>query len=110
MGDFGPAYMPAGRPTSRLYRCDDCSITLPFNAVSDDAHCPSCGGSLRTVGMDGSAASGGGGSGGGGGGQSYIVFVQFQGHVEDECVAKALAELRECAGRVRVLGSYVPAA
>ena len=57
MGDFGPAYMSSSRPTaaSQLYRCDDCSITLPSGAASDDAHCPSCGGTLRSLGVGGTA-------------------------------------------------------
>ena len=38
----------------------------------------------------------------------YAFLVQFQGHVAEEHVASALKELRECAGHVRVLGSFVP--
>ena len=55
MGDFGPAYMSSSRPTAQLYRCDDCSVTMPAAAASDDALCPSCGGTLRSLGV-GSAA------------------------------------------------------
>ena len=55
MGDFGPAYMSSSRPTAQLYRCDDCSVTMPAAAASDDALCPSCGGTLRSLGVGGAA-------------------------------------------------------
>ena len=57
MGDFGPAYMSSSRPTAQLYRCDDCSVTIPAGAASDDAHCPSCGGTLRSLGVGGAYAT-----------------------------------------------------
>ncbi|MCA3043015.1 MAG: prephenate dehydratase, partial [Rhodocyclaceae bacterium] len=39
----------------------------------------------------------------------YLFFVDIEGHVENQNVADALAELRKIAGYVKVLGSY-PAA
>lgn len=39
----------------------------------------------------------------------YVFFVDIEGHQRDEAVAKALAELAERAGFVKILGSY-PAA
>ena len=57
MGDFGPAYMSSSRPTAQLYRCDDCSVTIPAGAASDDALCPSCGGTLRSLGVGGAYAT-----------------------------------------------------
>lgn len=37
---------------------------------------------------------------------SYAFFIDFDGHVDDENVAKALAEVRQVAYEVKVLGSY----
>jgi chorismate mutase/prephenate dehydratase len=39
----------------------------------------------------------------------YLFFVDIEGHVDNQNVADALAELRKIAGYVKVLGSY-PAA
>jgi chorismate mutase / prephenate dehydratase len=36
----------------------------------------------------------------------YAFFIDFEGHVEDEAVRAALAEIAEFASEVRVLGSY----
>ena len=36
----------------------------------------------------------------------YFFFVDFDGHVQDARVAKALAELRSACAFVKVLGSY----
>ena len=36
----------------------------------------------------------------------YIFFCDFEGHIEDPNVAKAIEELRECCDFVKVLGSY----
>ena len=47
MGDFGPSYQQHSRPAAlQLYRCDECSVTLP-SAGGSLGHCPSCGGVLR---------------------------------------------------------------
>jgi len=39
----------------------------------------------------------------------YVFFVDIEGHQDDERVAQALAEMREKASFLKVLGSY-PAA
>lgn len=51
MGDFGPAYQQprATPPQLQLYRCEECSVTLPGAAVGSQGHCPSCGGVLRNA-------------------------------------------------------------
>lgn len=36
----------------------------------------------------------------------YVFFVDIEGHVDDEPVARALAALREVSAETRVLGSY----
>jgi prephenate dehydratase len=36
----------------------------------------------------------------------YLFFVDVEGHVQDENVAQALAEMRERATFVKILGSY----
>ena len=45
----------------------------------------------------------------GGGRWEYVFFVDIEGHQQDAAVAVALKELAECAGFVKILGSY-PAA
>jgi len=36
----------------------------------------------------------------------YAFFIDFEGHVEDDAVRAALAEIAQFAAEVRVLGSY----
>ena len=36
----------------------------------------------------------------------YVLFVDIEGHAEDDSVKKALSELEEHAAMVRLLGSY----
>jgi chorismate mutase/prephenate dehydratase len=45
----------------------------------------------------------------GGGRWEYVFFIDVEGHQTDAAVARALAELMDCAGFVKILGSY-PAA
>ena len=95
MGDFGPAYMSSSRPTAQLYRCDDCSVTLPSGAASDDAHCPSCGGTLRSLGVGGTAPpdiSALTGVGGGGGGHAPVSAEEMASVVLSEILAPGLLE------------------
>ena len=37
---------------------------------------------------------------------NYVFFIDIEGHVEDEKVARALQELEQTANIVKVLGSY----
>jgi chorismate mutase/prephenate dehydratase len=37
---------------------------------------------------------------------NYIFFVDFEGHLEDEKVNRALHALRTCVNRLKILGSY----
>jgi chorismate mutase/prephenate dehydratase len=36
----------------------------------------------------------------------YAIFIDLAGHVEDEQMQKALAELAEFAAQIKILGSY----
>jgi prephenate dehydratase len=37
---------------------------------------------------------------------TYVFFVEFEGHEEDQAVQKVVAEMRTIARELRVLGSY----
>ena len=36
----------------------------------------------------------------------YLFFIDFEGHIQDEAVRRAMKDLGECAERMKVLGSY----
>lgn len=37
---------------------------------------------------------------------AYVFFIDFEGHITDQSVEKALIRLRKCAAEIKILGSY----